>query len=546
MVDRARIWCHDGRWALLATLRIGVDDGVGAARGQEERLAMRADDQAANSHAVSFLNCPRCGLSIRPKTRWLAAEHCSRCLARARVAVRMFSSRLPAAELYREGQAPQARAPGTFPEQTGAVRDEDRAACRSERGDESLVLAHPARALCRHRHRAVAGCGARAAVDPGAAAWLRRDRGGGGSAVRGAGARGHEVTLFAAPGSRSAARVCALLEAAHANEIGASLFESDHVACAWGRIELAAERGLPFDVVHDHSGFTALAMADRVDVPVVHTIHGSLDPRRRRSISATGTRRRWWRSAARRRTARRWRPDRHVVPNPIAVDRWPLREQKQDYLLWAGRMDPVKGAHRAIEAARLGGSDAGARGAGADWAGAVFPGAVEPHVDGRRVHYVGEVAGVGEAGAVRERGGLLMPVRWREPFGMVMVEALACGTPVIAFPEGAAAEIVIDGENGMLVADEAEHGTRRSHQISARSTLGAAGERRRTLRRGGQRRRLRAGLPRSDRRQPPDRRLAPGPRGNRSREIPVPPVEHKAMSPRSRSRAAASALRGGP
>jgi glycosyltransferase involved in cell wall biosynthesis len=48
-----------------------------------------------------------------------------------------------------------------------------------------------------------------------------------------------------------------------------------------------------------------------------------------------------------------------------------------------------------------------------------------------------------------------MPVRWREPFGMVMVEALACGTPVIAFPEGAAAEIVIDGENGLLVPDEA-------------------------------------------------------------------------------------------
>jgi len=51
---------------------------------------------------------------------------------------------------------------------------------------------------------------------------------------------------------------------------------------------------------------------------------------------------------------------------------------------------------------------------------------------------------------------LLMPISWREPFGMVMVEALACGTPVIAFPEGAASEIVIDGVNGMLVADEAE------------------------------------------------------------------------------------------
>ena len=80
---------------------------------------------------------------------------------------------------------------------------------------------------------------------------------------------------------------------------------------------------------------------------------------------------------------------------------------------------------------------------------------VKPHVDGRRVHYVGEVAGVAKQELYANAAALLMPVRWREPFGMVMVEALACGPPVIAFPEGAAAEIVIDGENGMLVADEA-------------------------------------------------------------------------------------------
>jgi glycosyltransferase involved in cell wall biosynthesis len=89
--------------------------------------------------------------------------------------------------------------------------------------------------------------------------------------------RGHQVTLFAAPGSRSAARVYPLLEDAHPNEIGASLYESDHVAGAWAQIDLAAEGGLPFDVMHDHSGFTALAMADRVAVPVVHTIHGPFD-----------------------------------------------------------------------------------------------------------------------------------------------------------------------------------------------------------------------------------------------------------------------------
>ena len=140
------------------------------------------------------------------------------------------------------------------------------------------------------------------------------------------------------------------------------------------------------------------------------------------------------------------------------VERWPLREQKRDYLLWAGRMDPVKGAHRAIEAARLAGRPlvlAGPVQAGQEH---YFREWIEPHLDGRRVRYVGEVAGPAKRELFASAAALLMPVRWREPFGMVMVEALACGTPVIAFPEGAAVEIVIDGENGMLVADEAGMG----------------------------------------------------------------------------------------
>jgi glycosyltransferase involved in cell wall biosynthesis len=81
---------------------------------------------------------------------------------------------------------------------------------------------------------------------------------------------------------------------------------------------------------------------------------------------------------------------------------------------------------------------------------------IEPHINGGRLRYVGEVAGATKQQLYANAQALLMPVRWSEPFGMVMVEALACGTPVIAFPEGAAAEIVIDGENGMLVSDEQE------------------------------------------------------------------------------------------
>ena len=270
-------------------------------------------------------------------------------------------------------------------------------------------------------------------------------------------ARGHDVTLFAAPGSRSTAHVQALLEEPHPDAIGSALHESDHVACAWDQVDQAAARGHPFDLLHDHSGFTALAMADRVGVPVVQTIHGVFDRDTKRFYQRHGRKARLVAiSRSQAASAPVGVKISAVVPNPIAVERWPLITQKRDYVLWIGRMDPVKGAHRAIEAARL-----------ADkvlvLAGPVQPGQeeyfreqIEPRIDGRRLRYVGEVAGAAKQQLYANAQALLMPIRWREPFGMVMVEALACGTPVIAFPEGAAAEIVIDGENGMLVADEQE------------------------------------------------------------------------------------------
>ena len=85
--------------------------------------------------------------------------------------------------------------------------------------------------------------------------------------------RGNEVTLFCAPGSASSARVVTLLDAAHPDEIERSLYEVDHVARAFAAIDRAhGERR--FDVVHDHCGFTALGMADRLATPLVHTLHG--------------------------------------------------------------------------------------------------------------------------------------------------------------------------------------------------------------------------------------------------------------------------------
>jgi glycosyltransferase involved in cell wall biosynthesis len=269
--------------------------------------------------------------------------------------------------------------------------------------------------------------------------------------------RGHDVTLFAAPGSRSAARVRTPLEQSHVDEIGSALVEADYVTSVYDAIEGAASEGGPFDVVHDHSGFTALAMAHHVPEPVVHTLHGPFDAQTSPFYERHGHKARLVAiSDSQLQQAPPGVQVADVVPNPLLVEEWPLCEHKDDYVLWIGRMDPVKGADRAIAAAR----SAGAR---LVLAGPVQPGqheyfarAIEPHLDGERIVFAGEVGGRLRKELFARAKGLLMPVRWAEPFGMVMVEALACGTPVVAFPEGAASEIVIHGENGFLVADERE------------------------------------------------------------------------------------------
>jgi glycosyltransferase involved in cell wall biosynthesis len=284
-------------------------------------------------------------------------------------------------------------------------------------------------------------------------------------------ARGHEVTLFAAPGSRSRARLRSPLEAPHPRLIGSALYESDHVAGALDEIDTAADRGRPFDVIHDHSGFTALAMARRVRTPIVHTVHGPVTGQMARFYERHGhkaqlvaiNRAQFAPAAGGPRPAA-------VIPNPIAVDDWPLRTEKEGFLLWVGRMDPTKGAHRAIAVARRCGRPLVLAGPVQPGQADYFHAEVEPHVDGGRIAFIGEVGGARRKELFASARAFLMPIRWPEPFGMVMVEALACGTPVLAFPEGAASEIVIDGVNGFHAANEQEMSldVGRLHTIDAR------------------------------------------------------------------------------
>jgi glycosyltransferase involved in cell wall biosynthesis len=266
---------------------------------------------------------------------------------------------------------------------------------------------------------------------------------------------GHDVTLFCAPGSVSAARVVTLLDQARPDEIERALYEADHVARAFAAIDRAPAHER-FDVVHDHCGFTALAMADRLDTPVVHTLHGQFTPSTAAFYAHHGHKAGLIAiSAAQLASAPAGLHAAATIPNPIDLREWPLRPDKGDHLLWIGRFTEVKGPHRAIAAARIAGVPLILAGVIQPGQEAFFDREVAPHLDGDRVRFVGEVGGSVKRALFAGARGLLMPIRWEEPFGMVMVEALACGTPVIAFPEGAARELVVEGETGFLVGDEA-------------------------------------------------------------------------------------------
>jgi glycosyltransferase involved in cell wall biosynthesis len=266
---------------------------------------------------------------------------------------------------------------------------------------------------------------------------------------------GHQVTLFAAPGSSSSAAVREVLPEYHPDEMGKSLYESDHVARVFDAVDKRAMRGRPFDVVHDHSGFAAVAFASRIQTPIIHTMHGPF-------TTDTGEFYRYhaghaWLvaiSQAQRASAPAGLRVAGVVPNPIDIGNWPFKSKKQSYVLWAGRFDETKGAHRAVAAARSANVPLVLAGPIQPGQESYFEEQIEPQVDGNQVRYDGEVGGVEKQELFANARALLMPIRWNEPFGMVMVEALACGTPVIAFLEGAAPEIVQHEVNGYLVDDE--------------------------------------------------------------------------------------------
>jgi glycosyltransferase involved in cell wall biosynthesis len=221
----------------------------------------------------------------------------------------------------------------------------------------------------------------------------------------------------------------------------------------WLHIASALSQAGEFDIVHNHAGEPAMAMGLLTSTPMLSTLHCLITPDTKivwqhyRGYYNTI-------SEAALRTIPADVPRNNFVGavyNGIDVASFPFRADKEEHLLFLSRIAPEKGTHLAIEAARRLGRRLLIAGKVDRVDREYFRTEVEPLLDDDQIRYLGEATREQTKALMAEARALLMPIVWEEPFGLAMVEAMATGTPVIAFARGAAPELIVDGETGFLV-----------------------------------------------------------------------------------------------
>jgi glycosyltransferase involved in cell wall biosynthesis len=270
-------------------------------------------------------------------------------------------------------------------------------------------------------------------------------------------ARGHDVTLFATGDSRTSARLHSVTPqpVRYGSRTADGLHHAEYLQLANAQAcFLAAAQGA-FDLVHNHAGVEGMVLAATSATPVVSTMHNPFSPRTGPIWDAYP----WFHHAVSAASAATFPSRGALAPILHGIDVAAVRPDvaRRDpwdpdrYLLFLGRFSPAKGADRAIEAARI----AGRR---LILAGKVDPTdishvrtAVEPWLDGDRIRTVGEVGGSTKHDLIAGADALLFPIEWDEPFGLVMVEALAAGTPVIGFRRASVPEVIENGVTGFVV-----------------------------------------------------------------------------------------------
>ncbi|HEY4257664.1 MAG TPA: glycosyltransferase family 4 protein [Candidatus Udaeobacter sp.] len=275
---------------------------------------------------------------------------------------------------------------------------------------------------------------------------------------------GHEVTLFASGDSVTKARLIApCRRSLRKNErckdpVAREVLLLDHVV----------ERASEFDVIHFHTGYLHFPISRYLPVPHLTTLHGRLDIpdlvpvfdrfRDEPLISISNAQRQ----------PLHWANWQATIYHGLPKDLFRFYPGGGDYLAFLGRISPEKGADRAIEIAKRVGMPLkiAAKVDRADRR--YFKKVVEPLLNDSGVEWVGEISDQQKNEFLGNAYALLFPIDWPEPFGLVMIEAMACGTPVIAYERGSVPEVMENGVTGFVVREleEAVEATRRVHDVS--------------------------------------------------------------------------------
>jgi glycosyltransferase involved in cell wall biosynthesis len=259
--------------------------------------------------------------------------------------------------------------------------------------------------------------------------------------------RGHEVTLFASGDSITQAK----LESVHPQALRLDSAVKEYGIYEMLQMSRVYERAGEFDIIHSHMGCSALPYANLVKTPTVHTLHGIFTPDNEKMFVHA-------RSQPYTSISNAQREPRlnlncvATVYNGIDPSIYEFHPEPQDspYLAFVGRISPEKGPHLAIEIAKRSGWHLKMAGkvdvVDVDY----FEREIKPQIDGKQIEYMGEANHEQKSALMGGAVATLFPITWREPFGLVMIESMATGTPVIAMALGSTPEVIAHGQTGFL------------------------------------------------------------------------------------------------